>query len=83
MMPHNIHAVVHTCAYKCIHAVAIALQSWCLIKLSRGLLFQNFDLALETVSNGAFVEIAEYMLYSRDSSLASYWIKLSCLPSSL
>ena len=42
---------------KCVHAVAIALQSWCLIKLSRGLLLWKFDLALETVSNGAFVEI--------------------------
>ena len=38
-------------------AVAIVLQSWCLIKLSRGLLLRNFDLALETVSNGTFVEI--------------------------
>ena len=43
--------------HKCICAVAIALQSWCLIKLSRGLLLRNFDLALETVSNGAFAEI--------------------------
>ena len=42
---------------KCIRAAAIALQSWCLIKLSCGLLFLNFDLALETVINGAFVEI--------------------------
>ena len=39
-----------------IRAVAIALQSWCLIKLNRGLLC-NFDLALEAVSNGAFAEI--------------------------
>ena len=38
-----------------IRAVATALQSWCLIKLSHGLLLQNFDLALETVGNGAFV----------------------------
>ena len=37
-----------------IRAVAIPLQSWCLIKLSHGLLLQNFDLALEAVSNGAF-----------------------------
>ena len=43
--------------HECIRAVAIALQSWCLIKLSRGLLLRNFDLALETVSNGTFVEI--------------------------
>ena len=47
--------------HECIFAVAIALQSWCLIKLSRGLLLQNFDLALKTVSNGrgngAFAEI--------------------------
>ena len=42
---------------KCIRAVAIALQSWCLTKLSRGLFLQNFDLVLKTVSNGAFVEI--------------------------
>ena len=75
---------------ECICAVAIALQSWCLIKLSHGLLLQNFDLALEVVSNGAFAEIvgewletAEYALYSSDSSPASCWIKLSCLPSSL
>ena len=40
-----------------IHAVAIALQSWCLIKLNSGLLLRNFDLALEAVSNGAFAEI--------------------------
>ena len=40
-----------------IRAVAIALQSWCLIKLNRGLLLRNFDLALEAVSNGAFAEI--------------------------
>ena len=39
-----------------IRAVAIPLQSWCLIKLNRGLL-RNFDLALEAVSNGAFAEI--------------------------
>ena len=38
-------------------AVAIALQSWCLIKLNRGLLLRNFDLQLEAVSNGAFAEI--------------------------
>ena len=43
---------------KCIHAVAIALQSWCLIKLSHGLLLQNLNLALETVINGTFVDIA-------------------------
>ena len=38
---------------ECIRAVAIALQSWCLLKLS---LLQNFDLALKTVSNDAFVK---------------------------
>ena len=43
--------------HECIRAVAIALQSWCLIKLSRGLLLRNFDLVLETVSNGAFAGI--------------------------
>ena len=43
--------------HECIRAVAIALHSWCLIKLSRCLLLQNFDLALETIGNGAFVEI--------------------------
>ena len=42
---------------ECICAVTIALQSWCLIKLSCGLLLRNFDLALETVSNGAYAEI--------------------------
>ena len=40
-----------------IRAVAITLQSWCLIKLKSGLLLHNFDLALEAVSNGAFAEI--------------------------
>ena len=40
-----------------IRAVAIALQSWCLIKLNCGLLLRNFDLALKAVSNGAFAEI--------------------------
>ena len=40
-----------------IRAVAIALQSWCLIKLNHGLLLCNFDLALEPVSNGVFAEI--------------------------
>ena len=44
---------------KCIHVVEIALQSWCLIKLSRGLLLRNFDLAFETVINGAFVRLSE------------------------
>ena len=43
--------------HESIHAIAIALQSWCLIKLIRSLLLQNFDLALEAVSNGAFAEI--------------------------
>ena len=73
-----------------IRAVAITLQSWCLIKLNRGLLLRNFDLALEAVGNGAFAEIVgewlettEYVLYSSDSSPASCWIKLSCLPSAL
>ena len=42
---------------KCIRAVAIALQSWCLIKLSHGLFLWNFNLALETVNNGTFVKI--------------------------
>ena len=42
---------------ECIRAVTIALHSWCLIKLSRGLLLRNFNLALETVHNGAFAEI--------------------------
>ena len=42
---------------ECVCAVAIALQYWCLIKLSHGLLFQDFNLTLETVSNGAFAEI--------------------------
>ena len=42
---------------ECICAVAIALQFWCLLKLSRGLLLWNFDLALETVSNDVFAEI--------------------------
>ena len=42
---------------ECIYAVAIALQFWCLIKLSRSLLLRNFNLALKTVSNGTFVEI--------------------------
>ena len=41
---------------KCIRAVAIALL-WCLIKLNCGLLLWNFNLALKTVSNGAFAEI--------------------------
>ena len=43
--------------HECICAVAIAMQSWCLIKLSRGLLLWNFDLTLEAVSNGAFAEL--------------------------
>ena len=43
--------------HKCVRALEIAPQSWCLIKLSHGLLLRNFDLALETVINGAFVEI--------------------------
>ena len=42
---------------ECIRVVAIALQSWYLIKLSRSLLLRNFELALEIVSNGTFVEI--------------------------
>ena len=42
-----------------IRAVAIPLQSWCLIKLNRGLLLRNFDLALEAVSNGAFAVSSE------------------------
>ena len=43
---------------KCIRAVAIALQSWCLIKLRCGLSLQNHDLSLETVQhNDAFAEI--------------------------
>ena len=50
---------------ECILAVAIALQSWCLIKLNCGLLLQNFDLALETVGNGAFVEIIKGCLAHR------------------
>ena len=73
--------------HECIRAVARALQSWCLIKLSRGLLFRYLDLALETVSNGTFVEIVKGWLSLPstccDSSPASCWIKLSCLPSSL
>ena len=54
---------------KYVHAVAITLQSRCLIKLSHGLLLGNFNLAFEVVSNSIFVEIvevtepAEYMLY--------------------
>ena len=43
--------------HECIRAVAIALQSWSLIKLNRGPLLWNFDLALETVSNGTLMEI--------------------------
>ena len=43
------------CEY--IYAVAIALQFWCLIKLSHSLLLRNFNLALKTVSNGTFAEI--------------------------
>ena len=73
-----------------IRAVATALQSCCLIKLIRSLPLRNFDLAFEAVSNGAFAEIvrewletAEYVLYSSDSSPASCWIKLSYLPSLL
>ena len=50
-------AIIDATQRECIHAVAIALQSWCLIKLRSGLLLQNFGLALETVSNGAFAEI--------------------------
>ena len=71
---------------KCIAAVAImSMQSGCLVKLSRaGLFLRNLDLALETVSNGAFAEIvggcmtepAEYVLYSSDSSPASCLTKL-------
>ena len=45
--------------HECIHAVPIALQSWCLIKLSRDLLLQNFELALKTVSNGALRRSSE------------------------
>ena len=43
--------------HESIRAVAITLQSWCLMKLNRGLLLRHFDLALEAVSNGAFAEI--------------------------
>ena len=45
--------------HECIHAVPIALQSWCLIKLSRDLLLQNFELALKAVSNGALRRSSE------------------------
>ena len=56
---------------ECICAVAIALQSWGLIKLSRGLILRNFDLALEQSAMAPacgdrqrVIEPAEYMLYS-------------------
>ena len=45
--------------HKCTCAVAIALQSWCLIKRSHGLLLWNCNLTLKTVSNGTFAEIVE------------------------
>ena len=46
-----------------VYAVAIALWSWSLIKLiSRGLFLWNFDLALETVGNGAFAVIVRKRL---------------------